>query len=73
MCPLSILNPNSVFISECDERLEFISNGPIGAVLKVIGTQVALPLFFDAVGGDAEKGCCTCLVEDGIIVERGNG
>jgi hypothetical protein len=62
---------DSVFISEFHEGFEFITNHAIVSILNVVRPLIALPPFLEAVGGDANKKGSACLVEDRIVVIRG--
>ena len=60
-----------MFISKFPEAIEFISDGPIGSVLDVVGPLSSLPPFLEAVIGDAEVSSGGDFIEHGIVVIGG--
>lgn len=55
-------------VSELQERVEFISDGSVFAVLYVVWPKFSLTPFFEQVLRDAEDEGSAGLVENGIVV-----
>lgn len=62
-----------MFVSEGSEGIHLISDGPIGTVLYVIGSRVALAPLLQDFGGEAEYLSRAIFVDDGIVVEGRDG